>query len=235
MLPIFDSGGYAARSREFKVAELTIPELELMQDASVPLGMTAIQWRAFRDELWDALSQHGLHDADARIRGSTTRFFCGVHKPFPKSSAALLSQATPLESLSPGDLLDRWVRFGYQDQRPVEIPNNHYFDGRMCLGLVRHRSDYDVQICSDNLAIILREYQCKHPSEQVVSSHGGHFKHVFLAKLFEQLDHWSMRWAVRLDRDVNMAGFATGGPADGLGDDRWVIRQSVAGPIGSQS
>jgi len=80
----------------------------------------------------DMLVQAGLSDADVRIRGSSSQFFSGPHKPFPQSMADLIRQAAGRE-VSAEELRDTWRRLEFEDDN--NLPHYHYFNSRYMLGL----------------------------------------------------------------------------------------------------
>jgi len=222
-----DPNGYVATYREFSVAHLSGDDVQAMQDHTAPLGFSHEQWERCVSDLRDALVQSGLFDADARIRGSSTQFFSGEHKPFPPSEDELVQQASP-RSLPEAQLRERWRRWGFADEG--DLPTAHFFDSRYQLGLAIARSDYDIQVSSDTLAERMAAYLLQYPNRQVISPHGGHYRHEYVVELFPALDVWAQTWAEITGRDVNIAGFAGQGPVgpSGFREDDWVVIEPPA-------
>ncbi len=228
MKPVVDLGGYQAQRREFRVARVNATSIRMMQERKAPLGFVSRRWERCLRELEDALTTSGLDDADVRIRGSATEFFSGVHKPFPKTEGDLLGQATE-RSLSDDDLRQHWQRFGYNRIGP--LPNFHYFDSRLRLGLIDTPSDYDFQVSSDRLAVAMDAYGRQYNLDDLISSHGGHFKHMYVVSVFPALGEWAEKWTGDSRREVNIASFSGGGPvgASRFRAEDWIIRLPAKG------
>jgi hypothetical protein len=222
MARVVDAGGYEAQPRDLHVAGVDDDAIEAMQARSAPLGFTTDDWGRCMDELKDALARAGLADADVRIRGSSTQFFSGPHKPFPQSFTELVAQAAG-QGVPDEELRDAWRRLGFEGDD--NLPHYHYFNSRYALGIDSGPSDYDIQLSSDTLAARLDTYAQDRPYEDVVSPHGGHYRHEYVVKLFPALGEWAERWAVHTGRDVNIASFSGKGP-EGIArfsDNDWVI------------
>ncbi len=220
MKSIHDSIQYEAKAREFSVAWVIPKHIRVMQARLAPLGFMEDQWNICLTELRHALIESDLLDADVRIRGSSTRFFSGCHKPFPKSYTGCLEEAGKCRSrCSEDELLEYWQLSGYDGDS--NLPSRHYWDSRYRLGLSRHPSDYDIQISSNTLAQRMSAYM----TDAVISRHGGHFKHDFVVQEFPPLGEWAENWAVRTGRDVNIASFKGQGPEgpSAFHTDDWVI------------
>ncbi len=231
MVRVVDAGGYEAQPRELHIAGVDDVALEAMQTQQAPLGFTIGEWRQCIIELEDALARAGLTDADVRIRGSATQFFSGPHKPFPQSLAELIAQAAGL-GVPDEELRDTWQRLGFASDS--NLPHFHFFNSRYALGLDSEPSDYDIQLSSDTLAARLDAYAQEHPDESVVSPHGGHYRHEYVARLFPDLADWAERWADNTGRGVNIASFSVEGPTGiaRFSDNDWVIIPRPSGEEG---
>ncbi len=221
MAKVIDLGGYEAQPRDFDVAGIDETAILAMQGRKAPLGFTEDDWKRCVDELRDALRRSGIEDADVRIRGSATQFFSGEHKPFPPSLASLLERP-PSTALPVNELRERWQRLGFEEG---SLPNYHYFNSRYALGLDPPPSDYDIQLSSDTVVARLDEYRRMYSAEDVISPHGGHYRHEYLARLFPDLGNWADAWAEHTGCDVTIASFAGSGPtgSSSFAKTDWVI------------
>jgi len=219
---VVDLGGYEAKPRDFRLAGVNDEAIEAMQAWRTPLGFTDYAWEQCVRELGDALRRAGLDDADVRLRGSATQFFSGPHKPFPQSEAELIGQASG-QGLPEENLRVAWRGLGFAHDD--DLPHYHYFDSRYALGIDSEPSDYDIQLSSDTLAGRMDDYAQQHPEQDIVSSHGGHYKHEYVVTLFIELGTWSERWSSRTGRDVNIASFPGTGPngISRFSDNDWVV------------
>jgi len=218
-----DDRGYIARLRDLQVAGVDDAALRAMQGQQAPLGFTEETWATCVNELRIVLARLGLDDADVRIRGSAAAFFSGAHKRFPQSTAQLLEQGSP-RGMPEDELLKRWQALGFDKD---DLPHYHFFDSRYRLGLSTEPSDYDIQLSSDALATRMQDYVLQYPdeAENVVSPHGGHYRHEYVIKLFPELGEWAETWAQATGRDVNIAAFAGKGSAGSsrFADNDWRV------------
>jgi hypothetical protein len=215
---VVDFRDYPAGQREFAVAQVTEEKVQLMLDHRCPLGFDQATWESFLRDLLHALATAGLDDADVRLQGSAARFFSSHFKPFPQNVTALLAQATS-RSASQQTLLTRWRQFGYD--QPGPLPNAHFFDSRLRLGLSPTPSDFDLQLSSRKLALRLEQRLQDDVPDPVardaerqrrISEDGGHFKFSYVRSEFIELGLWWAGWKKRLGRSVSVACFSERGP-----------------------
>ena len=85
------------------------------------------------------------------------------------------------------------------------------------------RSDYDFQLCSDALANRFAQCGQANPEADLLSDHGGHYKHRHLEDVAPELFYWARRWQRGIRREVTIATFGSGGPTSGSRADDWVV------------
>lgn len=127
-----------------------------------------------------------------------------------------------MQGLSGDACLERWQKSGFAENN---LPRYHFFNSRYELGLDLAPSDYDFQLSSDTLAQRLENYRTQHPSDDIISAHGGHFRFRYVARLFPPLAAWSEKWAEVTGRDCNIASFPGNGPegVTRFDDHDWVV------------
>lgn len=235
-----DSSGFRTTNQELDYAGVSADEYENLQRGEAPLGMTPAEYGEFRSELDTALADDGLSDADARLQGTAATFYSrNPSKEFFADGDAIRAEADSFReeglSISPESeqsAVDRYQQFGY-DENPH--PRDKVFDQdyaafgdeaqlseeqRKAL-----RSDYDVQISSDQLDARMREFQAANPDEPCIADKGGHWRDQPIRDTCPATKDWADRWSDRTGREVNLAGFAGSGPEgpSAFRDDDWVI------------
>ncbi len=228
-MPVVSDDGYTATLRDLAVAGVDDGAIRAMQTRTAPLGFAPEDWKSCVAELRAALIASGLDDADVRIRGSSTRFFSdNPEKCFPRSEAAYLEDAFAV-GLSEGEARERWRRLGFASGGA--LPTRHFFDSRYHLGLDTQRSDYDIQVSSDRLAARMERYRLQYSNQQIVSTHGGHYKHAHVVIAFPILRHWANKWSSVTGRDINIAAFSGAGPegASSFKANDWIMIEHFGG------
>jgi hypothetical protein len=233
---IGDGSGYFLSESDTRFLGLTIPQIQATFNRVSPLGMGNAQYHDFERQLKIAIRQDGLDSVDVRIQGSSVRFFSGPHKsmPFDRTEIVKLLEAcdrapsrqelddllTKIEQLWPGE-------------RPR--PKRRPFDAMFTLGLDRARSDYDMQVSSDEIVARARELVSSwdvdegqifvnHPKYQFVQKR-------IVFRVCPNLTKWAELQRRSLGRDVTVAAFGSTGPEvnenGGLSshfkEDDWVV------------
>jgi hypothetical protein len=230
-----DSSGYRTAERDLDYCRVTPEGFGDLQRGDAPLGLSAVEYREMKSDLEAALARDGLTDADVRLQGTAAHFYSrNPEKQFlagPEAIHAHCDKARrdgyDIDPRAEQAAVDRYTEAGYADGGPR--PRDKMFDqDHVATGLAHERSDYDVQISSDNLQTKMEQYRQEHPDDKLVSDHGGHWNHNALKNNFEGLASWSSSWTDRTGRDVNLAGFAGAGPErpSAFSDKDWVIRHT---------
>lgn len=228
-----DSSGYRTAERDLDYCGVTPEGFGDLQRGDAPLGLSAAEYREMKADLEAALARDGLTDADVRLQGTAAHFYSrNPDKQFfdgPDAIHAHCDKARhdgyDVDTRAEQAAVDRYAEAGYTEG---PRPRDKMFDqDHAATGLVRDRSDYDVQISSDSLQAKMERYRQEHPDDRLVSDHGGHWTNDTLQGNFEGLKAWSESWTARTGRDVNLAGFAGAGPAghSAFSDEDWVVRR----------
>jgi len=135
----------------------------------------------------------------------------------------------PSRLASEGEARERWRRLGFASGGA--LPTRHFFDSRYHLGLDTERSDYDIQVSSDRLAARMERYRLQYSNQQIVSTHGGHYKHAHVVIAFPILRHWANKWSSVTGRDINIAAFSGAGPegASSFKANDWIMIEHFGG------
>lgn len=221
---LMDDSGYQVRQSDLDRIGIRNDQLQAMLDWEHPLGMSKETYAGFVGSLFFALKSEGIDVADVRIQGSSVNFFSGLHKCMPYSReevyALYTKSRTAVElkkhGVSKGELdrIQSVVQIEWPDKG--ERPKRWMFDLLYTLGITPDKSDYDVQISSDQMYSRLDEYfellelrpgemEVDDPAYKCVDS-----KYVIVA--FRQLDLWTEQASDLLGRDVELAVFRSAGP-----------------------
>jgi hypothetical protein len=228
-----DRSGHMLRDSELAFIDEDQPVAPFNQDAvdswasrEAPLGMPPEWYGEFRSSLQEALAADGIDPGtvDVRLKGSAAEFFSGPRKAMPTMEGL----AADLESgrITPevyDAAVDRLTRMlsGSGGDVPVARP----FDTMYRLGLDSERSDYDINISSDEMfrqALSMwdegvyggmapdggREMPIK-PADR---NHGYLTNGDLVRQAFPHLAEWALRWDQQLGRHMSYAIFMSGGP-----------------------
>lgn len=218
--PIEDGRGYAIRHRDLRFLGLTEQRVATWRARAAPLGMTVAQYTRLCEELSRALRRDRIDPSscDLRIKGSAVEFYSGFHKPMPTTRSDVIDvyRAERHEYPKPErttEIMRRLERDWITDR---SFPSRRPFDALFRLGIAREPSDIDVQLSGDPLvsrceALLVANGQA--PTDERLR----HEKYRFVLKElirseFGELYRWSLRWADRLERHVNVAVFPSCGP-----------------------
>ena len=195
--------GYRLQTRDLRFLGISIIRVKWWRSGEAPLGMTPRQYTDFRSSLADALRSDGVTtgDTDIRLKGSSINIFSNRRKALPTEG----DLAGKPESAA---LLRQWL--SDDPARPASRP----FDSMYKLGLSDRRSDYDIQIRSDQMVELARRRYEADPSQQLEPF--AHDKYNFVAKQivreqFPALHRWAQRWQDEFGREVNPALFGLEG------------------------
>jgi hypothetical protein len=212
---IRDTGGYLLQPRDAAFVNVSLANLQAMAQRQYALGLSSpADWTACCVDMRNALQNDGLHDADVRLKGSSTEFFSrNPSKVFPRNGADCHAQAA-VNGLDGPTAEAHWIASPYASTST--LPNQCFWDCRHQLGIDSERSDYDFQISSDILVnTILAAYPpTTRRGRSAISNHGGHYKDAILRRTFSALAAWSAHWQTQLNRKVNLAGYPRAGPSN---------------------
>lgn len=185
-----------------------------------PLGMPPARYRSFCASFFAAAGVDNLPDADVRLKGSAAVVYSGRHKRFPPTRADYLNAFARAHGRppTPSEEDDLWARFN-RFWGHHSVPRRRPFDSMYELNLDTERSDYDVQISSDEI-----ERRCS----AIVGSVSGltrplrHPTYGFLddalvALAVPAIATWANRWTATLGRTVAVKAFDGAGPANATG------------------
>ncbi|SEL92369.1 hypothetical protein [Nonomuraea pusilla] len=197
--PADPANGYQIRPRDMDFLGYTEDMINWWRSREAPMGMTPEQFRGFRAELLQALVRDGvdLERIDVRLKGSSINFFSNQRKSLPTLEDLADNPAS-------AEALRQWL--GDDTERPASRP----FDSMYKLGLDDARSDYDIQIRSDDMVDLARKRYESHPPGDL--GYFSHAKYDFVAKslvntVFPHLDAWVRKWEGELGREVAPALF----------------------------
>lgn len=219
--PIDDGTGYHVRRRDLAFLGLSADDVGAWQAQSIPLGMSAIQYAGFCEQLAEALVRDGIAPtADIRLKGSAAEFFSGYHKPMPCSRDELIDLFRDVRDRLPSGWeideierrRDQWIADGV-------FPSRRPFDSMFRLTVDREPSDYDLQISSDEA--VSRCIKClealgQDPTDLRVKHRAYNFirKHL-VEEALPYLYRFTLRTSDQLGgRHVSVALFDASGPPD---------------------
>lgn len=209
LLPADDSG-YQLRPRDAEFLDVSPESVTWWSRREAPLGMTPGKYQHFTESLYAALEADGISpdDVDIRLQGSSAHFFSGAHKRLatendPEVQANEKAQAG-LRAWFDGDV-----------ERPLRRP----YDAHRKLGLVRKKSDYDVQISSDAMVRKCEDGWDQGAFDgQFISPRYGFVNKECFRDTFPALTRWANSQGGRTGRKVMPALFASSGPKDSSPD-----------------
>lgn len=212
---IDDGASYEVTDADLRFLEVKANSLKRMIEGSCPLGMTERQYEDFTDGLLHALAREGVHDADVCLQGSSAHFFSGWHKPMPYTIEEVMnafaeSGKVPRIDESRDSLAKIQKRWPEHPR-----PSRRMFDSMKKLGIAK-RSDYDVQISSDQmLGILATEFRRRGADMNLVDTR--HEKYRFIKKEYTEtyflyVSQWSSDASKMLKREVSWALFSGEGP-----------------------
>jgi hypothetical protein len=215
-----DDSGYQVTPRDCEFLGLDPQQVRDWSRRDAPLGMTPEQYDDFRGEIFDGLQQDGADedDVDARLQGSSARFFAGPHKDFPHRD--------DLPDDAGRANFDAWR--GGTDENPARRP----FDSMYRLG-VDAPSDYDLQLSSDALVDRCRAERDRfYPDRPLFNDRYGFVDRDIVTTALPNLQQACERQSDVLGRAVNPAVFGSdgpperpSGPSSHFRDDDWTLHR----------
>ncbi|WP_189336612.1 hypothetical protein [Actinoplanes ianthinogenes] len=206
-----DESGRRLTPRDCQFLEITPDEVQNWSDRTAPLGMTPEQYTEFRSSLSDALRADGIDPAgvDARLQGSSARFFSGRHKSFPERDGPELAGSPEAQAK-----YDQWIGDGIPpQQRPFDSMNK--LGVKEAGGEVEPPSDYDVQLSSDQMverAEAVR--QQNYPDKDLFHPKYDFVRKAVMDEAFPNLQAWRRSQEAAVNREVAPAVFPGSGPPD---------------------
>ena len=179
-----------------------------------PLGMAPAQYREFCTTLFAAAQRDNLVDLDVRLKGSAAVIFSGRHKQMPATwseylhalNQALGRAPTASEEQDLRIRLDRFWAF-----QPV--PRRRPFDSMHKLQLDPHRSDYDLQVSSDEIERRCSTILSLRPQlAPLRNTKYGFLDDALVALAAPLIMNWKNRWTATLGRQVAVKAFDRSGP-----------------------
>lgn len=241
--PIADSNGYCLRGSDLLFLGIGLESVDRWRMRVSPLGMEAADYQWFADSLLQALQADGIRDFDVRLKGSSAVFFSGLHKAMPWQRADMLSVFLMSWGREPEVFeLERAASKAEATWPSSDTrPGQRIFDSLHNLGLERGRSDYDVQICSRDIAERSHAHLLKLGiSEDAFRIDHGTYRFInkrFVERTCEHLAAWTARASEVLRRDVTVAVFPTSstplrsadsGYTPALDPDDWIIASNAS-------
>lgn len=229
--PITDASGYAIRKRDTRFLGLADEQVADWRARRRPLGVSERQYKALVDALLDALAADGINllDCDIRLQGSSARFFSGLHKPMTVSRDDVIDAFRNCRDRVPEEwevdeiwskLTEQWISDGsFPQQRP--------FDAMYVLSVDRERSDYDIQISSDDLVhrceqVLIRLGQDPVKARVWQPTYNFLQRHL-VEEVAQNLYLRLLRMSDALGRGVTVAVFSRCGPPE--------VKPSPSGPV----
>lgn len=221
--PIADDSGYMICEDDLDLIGLSVEAVQVMHDRALPLGMTADRFAGFRESLARVLKQENLMDARVYLRGSSVNLFAGTHKTMPYEDHELYDVFRQRHGGRPlPEHLDE-VRAALRAQWPPgHRPRRRLFDVLHVLGLVPDRSDYDVEVRSDELvarvhALFEREYPDRPGTAMYVDNPKyGFVDKEYVLEACPALMKWQDAVGRYLRREATVAVFPAEGPPSSL-------------------
>lgn len=217
---ISDSSGYALRYSDVDFIGISRADLDRTAARVTPLGMDEEQYAFLVSGLTLALGHDGLTTCDVRLQGSSVRVFAGAHKEVPWKRDEIYDEFVSRRGRIPAPIeLDRICR-ALSEHWPdsSDRPLNPIFDLLHRVGIDRERSDYDLQLSSDEiderargelstLGVRYSDHRVKHPNYNFI-----------VKRLFEAVCPFLTLWAAHasdvLGRNIVIAAFPSSGPPD---------------------
>lgn len=203
-----DIDGHQTTPEQCESLGITPDQVARWAARQAPLGLTPEQYDTLRDGLAGALAGNGIDPStvDARMAGSSARFFAGPHKSFPTPEQ--------IEMQAPG-MLHRF------EQSRGEHPRRWPFDSMHQLGFDHEPSDYDLHLSSD--AMVTRVEQIRRlffPGHELYHKEYKFVDKPSMELAFPDLHQWAQLESRTLRRSVSLTLFASSGPPDTSGPDR---------------
>ena len=218
---VVDDSGYRLTSRDLTFLQITRNAFDAWSEGKLPLGFSSNTYDALASGIRKALDDDGVDpgNVDVRLKGSSTRFFSGFHKELPTTPDNIVNAFRELRGRFPElfELDEIADRLGGQ-WPPPETPLRRPFDSMHRLGIDRVSSDYDLQICSDEIvakcdAVAVR---AGITVTREVTHHDVYnfVRRDLVRSAMPRLTAFATLMSDALGRDVTLAVFESGGPPD---------------------
>lgn len=217
--PCDDGTGYSITRSDLEFLQLAADDLADMLARVRPLGMSARDFTWVVDELEYALERDGITDADVRLQGSSANLWSGWHKQMPFDREQVLeilsrfAQSTA-ETLTIDrclDVLDQ--QWPASRARPTRRP----FDSLYRAQIEPQRSDYDIQISSDQMIEAIRRDVARRGVEvtkiQVENETYRFVEKRYAVPALRYVGAWADRATEMVERPVSWAVFPSAGPS----------------------
>jgi hypothetical protein len=215
-----DAHGYRVRDRDLGFLGISMADYEALRAHLRPLGMTPSQFDYFQGSLFEALERDQVDTYDARLQGSSARFFSGGHKPMPWTRDEMVEEFRHGRGRIPlafeiddaiKAMLEVWPN---ETNRPYLRP----FDSMYVLGLNERPSDYDVQISSSIIVERsrqrIRQLGLAASRLTVESAQYAFVRKDLVEDTCPSLYQWWLRLSDVTRRNVTVAVFEDAGPPD---------------------
>lgn len=219
--PIRDDSGYRVTKTDLSFLQISSSAIAEWQSRKLPLGLSGITFGALKAGLRQAIKADGidLEDVDVRLKGSASSFFSGRHKSLPTERDELIAEFRVLRGRFPAlfeleEIERRLHEWAPKEPRPKRRP----FDSMFQLGIDRARSDYDLQISSDQIVA-----KCENSARavgmsvtrEVTFNDAYNFVRKDLIRMsMKNLAVFALDMSDALQREVTLAVFPSCGPPD---------------------
>lgn len=217
---IRDDSGYELTPEDLDFLQITTSSAHECLGRVTPLGFPAGYFSDFTLTLMQAIWREGIREADVRLQGSSAFFFSGPHKSMPVTRNEI-AYAFTSEFGRPPDVFElNQIATKYRIVWPRVLPQRRPFDSLHRLGVSPVKSDFDIQISSQDAYLQVTEsitFSGADPETADLENHKYSFiRKEYSDKNFLYLQVWVSDWEERLDRPVNIAIFGEDGPREDL-------------------
>jgi hypothetical protein len=213
-----DDIGYQPTAKHLAFLRLTSAELKNCLLRKCPLGLTVQQFQFLKVSLKQALERDEVFEYDIRLKGSSVYFYSGYHKPMPWTRSELFPlfrkghERIPLNHEL--DSIESCINTVWPSGqiRPQRRP----FDSMFRIGVERTPSDYDIQICSDEIDARAKErvgsLKVTVDDSALTSKDYDFIQKDIIEDVCPNLKQWAVLQTDILQRLVNVVVFPRKGP-----------------------
>lgn len=211
-----DDNGYTPLPPHLIFLKLTNGDLSDCHSHMRPLGMEPSQYENFLDSLKQALRRDSIVACDVRLKGSSANFYSGHHKLMPKDRITLGVLLGDALGRSPTDHELNTVENRLKSVWPDGTlgPYRRPFDSMHRIGIDLFRSDYDIQISSDEILEYAWRYAQSHgiQAADFTSQKYDFIRKDIVGTVCPKLTDWAAIQSFQLGRGVTVGVFSGGGP-----------------------
>ncbi len=221
---VIDRNGYRLGAEDFDFLGLPPGCLTDWSGRVCPLGMNSREFVEFKGRLAQALIKDNvdLEGADVRMKGSSAEFFSGAHKSLPRTRDEIVAAFRSLRGRFPElfeiELIEERLDGVWESAGPERRP----FDSIYRLGIDRARSDYDLQICSDDIVRrgeeLAKNLGVEPTREVTVNGTYDFLRKDLVRSVLPYTTAFTILMSDALGRDVSIAVFPCCGPPDRSAD-----------------